>query len=218
MQVVLADRIAGHGPGDLIDVSDFWQFSVKQSLEKAAQHPGGGAWRDVYENPGSIYDGTYPLLSSIAASYSLKSILSDDYGAAPKLREYNSRSLVLDLAVEFAALATPFKASKGGLPSLAEGAVGFRLAENASAKIAQTGRLLDNLEASSLSHATSNLSLHAKIERLIQSRGAPNSNIVKATVGKNNVQWVTDANGLPLESSGTLKEYFKGAKRSSAEE
>jgi hypothetical protein len=175
MQVALADRIADHGPGDLVDVSDFWQSSVKQSLDKAAQSPGGMYWRDVYENPGWLYDGSVPLASSALASYNLKSILSDDYGAAPKLREYNSRSLVLDLAVEFVTLATPFKAGKGGLPSLAEGASGFRLAENAGAKIAQTGRLLDNLEASSLANATSNLSLHAKIERLVQSRGGATS-------------------------------------------
>lgn len=44
-----------------------------------------------------------------------------------------------------------------------------------------------------------------------------NPNVISSTVGKNNVQWVTDSNGLPLESSGTLSEYFKGAKRSSAE-
>lgn len=45
----------------------------------------------------------------------------------------------------------------------------------------------------------------------------PNNNVIESTVGKNNVQWVTDSNGLPLESAGTLKEYFKGAKRSPAE-
>jgi hypothetical protein len=65
---------------------------------------------------------------------------------------------------------------------LAEGASGFHLAENASAKIAQTGRLLDNLEASSLANATSNLSLHAKIERLIHS---PPDNISSASSSAN---------------------------------
>ncbi|GLQ89398.1 DUF6861 domain-containing protein [Dyella flagellata] len=40
---------------------------------------------------------------------------------------------------------------------------------------------------------------------------------VTKTVGKNTVTWTLDANGNPISASGTLKESFSGAARSSAE-
>lgn len=42
-------------------------------------------------------------------------------------------------------------------------------------------------------------------------------NTVTKSVGKNTVTWTLDANGNPISASGTLKEAFSGAARSSAE-
>jgi hypothetical protein len=123
VQGYLADRVSGVRAGDLVNITDFWQSAVGDTVRRAYNHDGGGYFRDVVDN-----DGTVPLFSKILGGFNFKSIVANDDLAPQAYRDYARTSLGVDAAVFLASTFMPVKglgAALRGDVSLLEGRVGF---------------------------------------------------------------------------------------------
>ena len=123
VRAYLADRVSGAKVGQLINITDFWQSAVGDTVQRAYNHPGGDYFRDVIDN-----GGTVPIASKMLGSFNFNSIVARDDLAPPAYRDYAARSLGVD-AVAF--LASTFMPVKGigpalrGEVSMIEGRLGF---------------------------------------------------------------------------------------------
>lgn len=123
VQAYLADRVSGAKAGQLLNITDFWQSAVGDTVQRAYNHPGGDYFRDVIDNGGTI-----PIASKMLGGFNFNSIVAQDELAPPAYRDYAARSLGVD-AVAF--LASTFMPVKGlGAPlrgevSMLEGRLGF---------------------------------------------------------------------------------------------
>jgi hypothetical protein len=149
LQDMLAERITGAKPGSFINLSDFWQASVQETALRAYNHPGGGYFRDVVDNGGTI-----PIFSKMLGVPNFQSIVSNDELAPIAFRNYQDRSLGVDLVALLASSIIPFKGAglTGGLGQLsfAEGRIGFaalKEAELSVMRVANSERQILNLRS-----------------------------------------------------------------------
>jgi hypothetical protein len=106
-----------------VNITDFWQAAVGDTVQRAYSHPGAVYFRDVVDN-----DGTIPIFSKILGGFNIKSIVATDDLAPQAYRDYARTSLVVDSAAFLASTFLPTKglgAALRGELSLAEGRIGF---------------------------------------------------------------------------------------------
>jgi hypothetical protein len=123
VQAYLADRISGAKAGQLVNITDFWQSAVGDTVQRAYHHSGGAYFRDVIDN-----DGTVPIFSKVLGGFNFKSIVATDELAPQAYRDYARTSLGVDATVFLASTLMPTKGLGPvlrGEVSMLEGRIGF---------------------------------------------------------------------------------------------
>jgi YD repeat-containing protein len=123
VQGYMADRVSGVKPGQLVNITDFWQSAVGDTVQRAYNHEGGAYFRDVIDN-----NGTVPIFSKMLGAFNFKGIVANDVLAPQAYRDYARTSLGVDVAVFLASTFMPVKGlgpALRGEVSMLEGRVGF---------------------------------------------------------------------------------------------
>jgi len=123
LQAYLADRVSQATSGQLINITDFWEAAIADTVRRAYEHEGGMYFRNVID-----HGGTIPIASKMLGGFNFKSMVSQDDLAPQAYQDYALRSMGVDAAVLAASLFLPTKGlgpALRGEVSLLEGRVGF---------------------------------------------------------------------------------------------
>ncbi len=107
LQNYVKQQLAEGEPGKYINVTPLWQMAEGLANAEAARM--SPQYRDVLENPGTVYDGTVPLISGWLAEYGRNTALMNDDAAPPFLQAYGRRSLASDLVTDAVMVGVPVR-------------------------------------------------------------------------------------------------------------